>query len=205
MIDLMRARFARGIAPPRPEPRPGPQPRRLPPDQETMPVNDSARRRLYAVIRREVDADVAATGEVRLPVVTRRVQEELESDLDFLRHFWMESCSSAVYEHVRIVVGRTRLPIRGHQEVTPEGEPVAPPVPQFDWNRWLEHSGDKHIKLKQMTRSDLLSAAAEREARGLREIHLARLLRRIADRLTDDQTVGDVLTDAELDQLEQAI
>ena len=200
MINAVRSRIAR-----RGTVQTHTAPQRLPVDQVAPPPQNSARSRLYATIRRQLDLDVAATGQVRLPVVTKLVQEELESDDDFLHRYWMESCQSAVYEHVRIVCGRTRLPVLGHQEITADGEPVAPPPRSFNWDLWLEHADDRHVTFKRMTKANLLQAAAEREARGEHELHVARFERYLAERMRDDQTVGEVFSDEQLDEIERTI
>lgn len=56
---------------------------------------------------------------------------------------------------------------------------------------WREHVGDRHIRLGDMTRDDLLQAAAERKARGAVELQRAQTLERLAQPLRDGQTVSE--------------
>lgn len=62
------------------------------------------------------------------------------------------------------------------------------------WNAWLEWTGERHLRLTEMRKADLLAASAIRRKRGEHEIHLGILFERIADQMTDDQIVRDVWT-----------
>lgn len=66
---------------------------------------------------------------------------------------------------------------------------------------WVEHAGDRHLKLLSMRRGDLLQAALEREKRGLTELRLALLWRRLAEKMTADQQVSDVFTEEQIAEI----
>lgn len=55
-----------------------------------------------------------------------------------------------------------------------------------NWASWLEWTGDRHVRLPEMTAEDLEAAAAIREERGKSDLHRAALWRRLAARLRSD-------------------
>lgn len=57
---------------------------------------------------------------------------------------------------------------------------------------WHEHVGSKgHVQLMKMKKVDLIEAADERKARGMRELQIGALWESLAAHMTDDEEVGD--------------
>lgn len=57
---------------------------------------------------------------------------------------------------------------------------------------WIEHAGDRHVRLSEMTRPVLRQASGIRKGRGLRELLVATYWDRLADGMPDDEvTVGE--------------
>lgn len=73
------------------------------------------------------------------------------------------------------------------------------------FEHWVEHAGDRHLKLLSMRKGDLLQAAQERRKRGLTELRIAVLWERLAETLTSDQEVGDKYTTEQIARMAQRL
>lgn len=84
--------------------------------------------------------------------------------------------------------------------VSPDGTRVKP-APSNRWWQWLEHVNDRHMRLAEMTREDLLQAAQERTTRGDREMAIADLWQALASKLEGGERVRDRFTPEEIEAL----
>lgn len=84
--------------------------------------------------------------------------------------------------------------------VSPKGTRVKP-APSNRWWQWLEHVNDRHMRLAEMTREDLLQAAQERTTRGDHEMAIADLWQALASKLEDGQRVKDRFTSEEIEAI----
>lgn len=70
------------------------------------------------------------------------------------------------------------------------------------WGRWAEHDGNQYVRLLEMTRSQLLIAAEQRERAARTERVRAELCRMLADVLEEGQQVKDCVGPEELERME---
>lgn len=153
-------------------------------------------------IRAWVRAAIADKPAVKLPELTRDLVARFADDREFVMAWLAETLPAVAYEEVQAVCAATRAHIVFGDEVVSRaefGEHVRQQRPR--WQAWLEHVGDRHVRLWEMRRDDLLAAAAEREARGAEEYRRAVLWRELAARLRGRKTVGEVFTEEEIDVL----
>lgn len=132
---------------------------------------------------------MAGRSEVALPDVTDAAVSWLMDHPKALRPLLHELVRPLVYTIVQAVAARTR----GRTLVAASVEELAAlkRPGRERWRAWLEHAGERHVRLHAMTRSDLLAAADAREARGERELAIAAFWRALAAELTGGQTVGE--------------
>jgi hypothetical protein len=69
------------------------------------------------------------------------------------------------------------------------------------FQNWLEHAGDRHVRIMDATREDLLLAAEEREGRGEHEIRLAKVWRTVAETLEGGQVVNTKYSPEEVERI----
>ena len=67
------------------------------------------------------------------------------------------------------------------------------------WSQFCEHANGRHVKLLTMRKGELLLAAKERRARGAVEARYAALWERLANGMTEEQTVGERYQVAEIE------
>jgi hypothetical protein len=74
------------------------------------------------------------------------------------------------------------------------------------WSSWLEHVGDRHIRLMSMRKQDLMNAAQERRRRADREIEIATLWEALANAMPDNNvTVGETFTLSQIETVSSRI
>lgn len=66
---------------------------------------------------------------------------------------------------------------------------------------WMEHVGERTIRLPDMTREDLQLAAKERQARGRRELTIAAFWNGLAEKLKPGQTIGQRFQPEEIEAI----
>lgn len=167
-----------------------------------MPT-DSPRRQVRTWLREQI----ADQTEVEIAVLYRRMIAHFAEDPTFVRAWLAETLPAVAYEETRSIVGDTR---GGHvlfgdvllsREATDRRLAASRPR----WQLWLEHVGDRHVRLVEMTRNDLLAAASIRRERGETEIRYAELWEELASRLSGKKRVGDVFTSEEIDALARSL
>lgn len=125
-------------------------------------------------------------------------------DEDFMRRLFKEYTGPAFYEVAGDVVNATRgrAFLIGDQVLSLEEKVARAKKESTKFIDWMEHSGQRHIKLEEMTKADLLQAAEERYARGRREFHFANLWVNLANQLDDGQRVKDRFSPEVIAQIE---
>ena len=159
-----------------------------------------------AKIRDVVRLRIQGADEISLPTITDSVVALLMQDDDFVAEFMRTTLRSEVYQQVAAVVAATRdLSIVGDTAMS-EGA-VKRKANEFAsrFLGWYEHAGDRHVQVMEMTREDLIVAAAERRQRGDREFRLANLWTRLADSLEGGQKVSERFTAEQVEALYQNI
>lgn len=155
----------------------------------------TARQQVYAWVRGELDGQTT----VRLPELTDRMVAHFSTDAEFVSAWLSETLRPIAYDAVQRVIAGTRAYVIIADEAVPHEEAVrAIKAKRPRWQAFLEHAGDRHVRLFEMTRQDLLLAADEREKRGAAEMRLAALWRYLAEQLNDSETVGQHFTEAQI-------
>ena len=149
------------------------------------------------------DGSLDSPDGVTIPSLVTAITTEVDADADWRRPLLRLYLSAFVQAEVRETLAATRgLLVMGHGK---NGKLVS----KKQWERhldaaiarvhdWVEHSGGRHMRLMSMTAADLLTAAAEREKRGLTELRIAVWQRRLAERLEPGQILSDVLTERQV-------
>jgi aromatic ring-cleaving dioxygenase len=171
--------------------------------QMDTPASDSPR----AQVARWVRAQIADREEVSIPDLRNQAIEHFEKDRAFMRSLLTAFMRTSLYDIVQHVVGSTRgLTLLGDTVVTEDGiDQRVSAARASRWDRWLEHVGDKHLRLMDMTREDVLQAITEREQRIESERSVVRILSAIYARLEGGQRVRERFTAAEIEQLRRSL
>lgn len=156
-------------------------------------------------VRTLIEETVGTGGEVQVPVVAAQITETLKADRQFVEAYAAESLPSMVYEEVRRYLAYSRGITTSIKEEfdakVEEGERRF----KARFSDWMEHTGDRHVHLMDMTKADLRTAISERTTRGNREFTLAALWGQLDKGLKKDQRVGDKFTPEQIDGLYQNI
>lgn len=158
----------------------------------------SARGRIRELVKIRIeDAD-----EFSIPVMTDSILALLREDEPFLQEFMETTLRNEVYELIGDVVKASRNLIQlGEHALTPDALERRTEKFASRFLGWYEHAGDKHVNLMEMSREDLLVAAAERRTRGQREYRIAALWSQLAEGLEGGQAVKDRFTAEEIEGL----
>jgi hypothetical protein len=146
-----------------------------------------------------LDDETDGAREVRIPTLTDAVVDRLLTQPKLLRAFLKECIRPLVYDFAQRFCARTRGhvvlgdDILGREQVDKAIRRLRP-----RWESWLEHVGDRHIRLVEMTADDLLAAALLRERRAATDVRYAGLWREMAARMAPGQTVGQAFGEEEL-------
>lgn len=157
-------------------------------------------------IRQLVRDRLVLNSEIWLPTLTNELVDVILADPPLLAKLVKEVLRDMVYD----IAQRTMQETRGKQILlgdvmtTRYGVRTAAKLhPAF--TEWYEHVGDRHIKLMEMTRADLLVAASEREMRGKHEIVIATVWRQLASKLRGAQKVGEKFTEEDIQNIKDAV
>jgi hypothetical protein len=146
------------------------------------------------------DATSDPAEEVKLGDIADEAVDHFLADQKFLHGPIADLIRMAAYDAAQRIVANTRnLVALGDTVVSREQAARRAKASAF-WT-WMEHVGNRHIRLPEMTREDLLTAAQERRLRGQREMGLADLWESIADKLEGGQRVHERFSQEELDSL----
>lgn len=168
----------------------------------TEPKEKSTRARLSEWVR----AELGTADEVQIPALTERAMQHFIKDKGFVAALFRENVRSLIYEVVQTVVSNSRGElVQLGDEVVDSQEFKARARRRSTFESWLEHVGDRHVRVLDMTREDLLVAAKERTDRGNHELELARLWRAMARKLEGGQQVREVFTAAEIESLRASL
>lgn len=151
-----------------------------------MTTEQSSRARVAQWVREHIEGK----DEVRVPDLVDAAIATFSKDRRFLTSLANETLREMVYRQAVQTLSTSRSFISaGDVALTREGIKERARKHSVFAN-WLEHAGDRHVRLMDMTREDLLIAANEREKRGSHEMQLAALWRTIANGLEGGQTVS---------------
>ncbi len=104
---------------------------------------------------------------------------------------------TVAYQSAQRVAAASRMTV-SHDEAPDDPKQL---TKRSRWDAWLEHIGDRHLKLMDMTIQDLDAAIAEREQRAYTELKTVSFLRSIKARLEGGQTIGERFNGSELTQI----
>ena len=158
--------------------------------------NLSARAQLTQWVRTTIVEERALS----IPDVKNRARAHFAADAAFMHQLLNELLDSSLYEIVQRVVGSSRgLTVIGDEVVTKAQFEEHVREKRNKWASWLEHVNNRHIRLFDMNREELLVAAAEREQRANTELEIAVLWRRLADKLEGGERLGERFTAVEIE------
>ncbi len=151
---------------------------------------------------------IDGASEVKLAKLTDEVVAWMQSDGTRLSRCVDELLRPIVYEMVQREVARTRragMVIINGTVVT--RETLEEKARQFSnrWATWLEHAGDRNIRLLEATAPDLAIMANERYRRAGAEQAIGDLWLALAKGLSSGQKVGDVFTPGAIEDMWQKI
>lgn len=159
----------------------------------------SATMRLYQWAEQKV-AEVADGDRLKISDLTELAEREFATDPDWTKAFVQESLTSMIRSVTQQAVASTRgqykkyvfgdrvLTAKDYATQTTHEAATLRMRLMSKWGGWMEHTGVSHVRLLDMTRKDLLDAAAEREGRANRELEIAALWRAMAEKMPDDDT-----------------
>ncbi len=166
----------------------------------TEPKEKSANSR----VREWVREAIATREDFNIPVLVDECIADLGGDASFVRTLLQENLKPLVYSVIQMQVGQSRHLVALGDDVVQKGEVAKRATRISAFASWLEHAGDRHVQLLEMTREDLLIAAAEREQRGQHELGIAKLWRSLANKLEGGQKVSEVFSAEEIEKLQLA-
>lgn len=173
----------------------------------------SARSRLRAFIREQIKGK----SEVSLVDVAERAVKFVTQDRALLKAVLLELLKPMIYEEARLVVAVSRetpkagadpsnnLVQLGDEVVSRNVLRQRADKMSRKWMEFVEHAGDRHVRLLDMTADDLLQAEAERRRRGDAEHEYADLWAKLRSRLESGQTVRNVWSAEEIEATYQSV
>ncbi len=171
------------------------------PSKGTAPTTQkSVRSEVRAWIRAALDGEDA----IELPFLTEQACTHFAKQPKVVERYFQENFRQMVYSEAQSVVATTRTATSTHIQLGDElvtREELTKRAKKSRWSSWMEHVGERHIRLPKMTRDDLLKAAGERRQRASIDISRAMLMERLAEQLEDGETVEDRYTDEDIDRI----
>ena len=169
----------------------------------TTDTEASVRRDMAKWIRNRIDGE----NVVHLPDLAKEAGEHFGSDNGFVNRFFRQQFGTIFYEMVQSTVARTRSmhlmlgdDIVSQDEIRDRSMRLS-----AKWSNWLEHVGDRHIRLLSMSADHLYMAAQERRERAAIDIQRAELLEALAKQLEPGETVGDRFSDDDIERIWQHV
>jgi hypothetical protein len=148
---------------------------------------------------------LAATDEINVPALADEGAKHFLEDEAFLDGPIQDLIRSWVYTAVAQRVAKTRGIVRlGDTVTTVEGAKRAVRAKSNRLWRLFEHVSNKHVRLPEMTREDLLAAAIERRKRGSAEYFYADLWETLAEKLEGGQRVRERFTADEVHEIAES-
>jgi hypothetical protein len=174
-----------------------------------MPAVPSGRARAIARARQLINDALADHRYVHLRRdVREQLKAEIMSDTDWVEDMLDESLNPVLYDLATNAVHGTRQGIFlvvGDEIMRRDEFRRRARGQASRWMGWMEHVGDRFIRLGDMTRRDLLLAAQERRRRADREYKIADLWEKLAAGLAEEQRVGEVYTIDQIQEVAEAI
>lgn len=158
----------------------------------------SARARIRRWVREQMDTALNNDGEVRLPEIAAGAAEAMLSDRSFVAGPITDLVRLMAYEEAARYVQRTHNGVIGMGDEAVTKEAFAERVKQSSFTNWIEHSGDRNLRLLDMNADDCKFAADLRFQRARTETARGRLLMYLAKSLKDGERVGDRFTPEEI-------
>jgi hypothetical protein len=165
-----------------------------------MTTEQSSRSRVRQWVREHVEGE----AEIVIPDLVNDAVSAFSKDRKFLTALATETLRDMIYRQAVEEISRSRMFILGDVAVDREGVKQRARK-QSAFASWLEHVGDRHVRLMDMTHEDLLAAASEREKRGQHELGIATLWRTLANQLEGGQTVSTKFTAEEIEAMQQGM
>lgn len=163
----------------------------------------------YAVIRKWVKVEMDGDEPVNIPALCDAGADYFIEKPDIVRAVYRPAMRELIARFARdeahasrngskpkVVVGDdvvTRGELRGR------GEKLA-----CRWERWLEHAGMQHLRLRKMCREEVLIALSERRKRVNTELVTIGFLGDVVEALKPGEVVGERFSDEELERLYQS-
>lgn len=160
-------------------------------------------------VRDWIYQEIEGQNTVKLPDLANAAVVHFSKDPVFVHGFLETHLRPIIYDLAQKAMAATR----GKQNVinvndtlvTKEGIIAGAQKLQSKWERWLEHVGDRHVRLTEMKRADLLAAAELREQRAGTDMAIAKLWRALAERMEVDQTVGELFTPEQIEKVRTSL
>jgi len=158
----------------------------------------SARVRIRRWVRTQMDTALNNDGEVRLPEIASGAATAMLSDTSFVAGPITDLVRLMAYEEASRYVQTTHRGVIGMGDEAVTKEAFAERVKQSSFVNWVEHSGDRNLRLMDMDADDCKAAADVRFQRARTETARGRLLMALAKSLKDGERVGDKFTPEEI-------
>lgn len=151
--------------------------------------------------------------EISIPDLATECVQFFRQDHAFVDALLNETIRAMCYEQIRIVVQDTRRECPGPAPIIMAGDRIVSRGQILEagkafaqrWATWLEHVGDRHVRLLDMTSADLRTAAAERRKRADHELTVVALWDTLARRLKPDETVGKRFSVEDIERINQQL
>lgn len=143
-------------------------------------------------------AEIEGQDEVSVSDLRTRAYDEFSVRPGWMAQLVEEAAYTVVRSRATKMVAATRRPAPLHAAMFTGDGALQKAATHKVFHGWMEHVGDRHIRVELMNREDLLIAATERRTRGSQEIRLAEVWETIAGRLDGDELVGAKFPPAEL-------
>ena len=156
-------------------------------------------------VRDWIYQEIDGMDTVKLPELANAAVAHFSQDPTFVHAFLETHLRPIIYDLAQKAMaatrGRENVIMAGETLLTRDGISKDAKKLQSKWERWLEHVGDRHVRLTEMTKSDLLKAAEERRKRANTDIRIAALWEALAERMEGDQKVGELFTPEQIDKV----
>lgn len=135
--------------------------------------------------------------------------DHFANDAKFVKAFMQEMFRPMMREIVVSVMKSTRgasnIVVLGDDVMTKDESKRLASKMANRWTNWLEHVGEQHVRVFDMTKTDLKIAANERRRRGSVEYELADLWDALAERLEGNERVGERFSAHEIERVRTAL
>lgn len=159
-----------------------------------------------ALLKEWVTERIDGADEVQIPVLVEEAMRHFLADQGFVSRFFKENVRALVYDFVQSAIANSRGELVSLGDNVVNRETFKQKARKRSvFATWMEHVGDRHVQLLEMTREDLLIAAKERSERAATEQSIARLWRAMAQKLEGGQVVKEVFTVEQIEHLQTTI